>query len=142
VPVFLAANVAVDVEPLLVLVFRLDYPLHGYCHTLLIGGLAGLVLATAAYPLRNLIGAVMNLVRLPYEPTYLKMALAGVLGAWMHVLFDATLYDDMNPFYPWQGNPLLGLVSQGTMYSICLFCFVPALILYVYIAFVRGEKES
>jgi membrane-bound metal-dependent hydrolase YbcI (DUF457 family) len=142
VSVFLAANVAVDIEPLLVLVFKLDYPLHGYCHTLLIGGLVGLALATAAYPLRNLIGTVMNFVRLPYQPTYLKMALSGVLGAWLHVLFDAPIYDDIQPFYPWQANPLLGLVSPGAVYSICLLCFVPALILYVYVAFVRGEKEE
>ena len=32
--VFVGANVVVDLEPLLVLTFHLNYPLHGYCHTL------------------------------------------------------------------------------------------------------------
>ena len=45
--VFIGANVVVDLEPLLVLTFHLNYPMHGYCHTLLIGGLLGLLWAAA-----------------------------------------------------------------------------------------------
>ena len=44
VPTFLAASVVVDVEPLLVLVLGLDYPLHGYLHTFLFASLTGLLL--------------------------------------------------------------------------------------------------
>ena len=50
----------------------------------------------------------MSILRLPYTPTYVRMALSGVLGAWLHVLFDAPLYSDMKPFYPLQANPLYG----------------------------------
>ena len=35
VPVFITANVAVDLEPLFVILFKPDYPLHGYFHSLL-----------------------------------------------------------------------------------------------------------
>jgi len=140
IPVFIGANVAIDVEPLLVIAFNLDYPLHGYCHTLLIGGLVGLLFATAVYPFRRLVGRGMSLLRLPYTPTYLKMAVSGILGAWLHVLFDAPLYEDIRPFYPSQANPLYGLLSRDAVYTICSACFVPALLLYVYIAF-RGRAR-
>lgn len=136
IPIFIGANVAVDVEPLLVLSYNLNYPLHGYGHTLLIGGLVGLVFTTAAYPLRSYIGRLMAFLRLPYTPTYLKMALSAIVGAWLHILFDAILYLDIQPLYPLQSNPLYGVLSQNSVYLICSVCFVPAFMLYVYIAFI------
>jgi hypothetical protein len=51
-PVFILANVAVDLEPFAVIVFSLDYPLHGYAHTLAGGALVGLAFGAAAYALR------------------------------------------------------------------------------------------
>ena len=32
-PTFILANVVLDIEPLLVLIMGLNYPLHGYLHT-------------------------------------------------------------------------------------------------------------
>jgi len=127
----------VDVEPLLVLTYDLDYPLHGYCHTLLIGGLLGLVWGIAAYPFRHLIGKVMRVLRLAYSATFRKMAVSGVLGAWLHVLFDAPLYRDIKPFYPINANPLYGVLSPQVVYMICALCFGLALAIYLFLAFVR-----
>ena len=98
--------------------------------------------ATAAYPLRHLIATVMRFLRLPYAPTYAKMALSGVLGAWLHVLFDAPLYSDVKPFFPLQGNPLYGLLPFNRVYAVCAACFVPALLLYVYVAFVTKRTGA
>ena len=140
--IFIGVNVAVDLEPLLVLIYNLNYPLHGYCHTLLIGGLVGLVFATAAYPLRTHIGRLMAFLRLPYTPTYLKMALSAVVGAWLHILFDSLLYLDIQPLYPLQANPLYGVLSHGALYLICSVCFVPTLMLYVYIAFIAKRIKA
>ncbi|MHC4250374.1 MAG: hypothetical protein ACYS9X_14695 [Planctomycetota bacterium] len=145
VSVFIGANVIVDIEPLIVMRFGLIavYPLHGYAHTFLLGALVGLAWATAMYPLRGLIGKAMRLVRLPYEPTYLKMALSGVLGVWLHVIFDSLLlYRDIRPFFPLDANPFLGLVSWGTLYRSCAISFLPALAIYVCVAFVRGRPEA
>jgi membrane-bound metal-dependent hydrolase YbcI (DUF457 family) len=138
VPVFILANVVIDLEPLAVIVFNLNYPLHGYCHTLLLGGVLGLAWGAAAYPLRGLIGTAMNLVRLPYETSFAKLALSGLAGAWLHILFDSLLYHDIRPLWPSAANPLLGLLSHSTVYTLCAASFVPALILYVCVAF-RGR---
>jgi membrane-bound metal-dependent hydrolase YbcI (DUF457 family) len=60
------------------------------------------------------------------------MILSGVLGTWFHVLLDAPLYTDIRPFYPFQANPLYGLVGYGAMYLSCALCFIPAMGLHFY----------
>jgi membrane-bound metal-dependent hydrolase YbcI (DUF457 family) len=135
ISVFMGVNVAIDVEPLLVMTFDLNYPLHGYCHTLFIGSFVGLAFAAAAYPFRRLIGKGMNHLHLPYSPTFASMALSGVLGAWLHIFFDALMYADIEPFYPAQANPLYGHLSINAVYGICAASFVPALVIYILVAF-------
>ena len=142
IPVFICANIAIDIEPMLVMTYNLDYPLHGYCHTLLIGGFVGLLFGTAAYPVRKLIKKIMDFIKLPYTPTYKKMTVSGILGTWFHVLVDSILYDDIRPFYPFRANPLLGILSLNTVYKICAVCFIPALLLYIYVAFIAKKTKS
>ena len=139
-PIFLGANVIVDFEPLLALLYKLNYPLHGYCHTFLIGGLLGLIWAISAYPFRHLIGKAMSVLRLTYSPTLSKMAISGLLGVWMHVFFDAPLYYDIKPFYPLLANPLYDILSMNVVYIICELCFIPVVLIYIFLAFFRREK--
>ena len=58
IPVFILANVAIDIEPLLVITLNLSYPLHGYVHTFVgavfIGGLWGLIAFKYKYFLEKL----------------------------------------------------------------------------------------
>jgi len=138
VPVFIGANIIVDVEPLLVMTFNLDYPLHGYCHTFLIGGLLGFTWGVVAHPFRGHIRKVMTLLRLPYSTSLWKMAVSGMLGVWLHVLFDAPIYYEMKPLYPLGWNPFLGTPETGTVYMVSALCFVPALVMY-YVMVVRRE---
>lgn len=133
VPVFIASNIAVDVEPLVVIVFGLQYPLHGYCHTFLVGGLVGLLSGFLAFLFRKPIVDVTSLLRLPYAPSLGKMLFSGVLGAWLHILFDAPLYADIQPFYPLSVNPFLDIVSMKAVYVISAFLIVPALAMYLFI---------
>jgi membrane-bound metal-dependent hydrolase YbcI (DUF457 family) len=90
----------------------------------------GLLFAAAAYPARRTIAHGMQRIGLPYAPAFLRMAAAGVLGAWLHVLLDALLYAEMNPFYPLATNPLHGYVSAPVLYALCAACLVPALVIY------------
>jgi hypothetical protein len=61
-------------------------------------------------------------------PGYLAASLVGV---WGHVILDSFLYDDMSLIYPWRWNPLLGLVSYGTILNVCLISFPLAVIVYL-----------
>ncbi len=140
VPVFLAANVVVDIEPLLVILFSFDYPFHGYCHTLFIGGLIGIFFGCAAYPFRALIRTGMSEIHLRYSTTLPKMAISGMLGVWLHILFDAVMHSDTTPFYPLSPvNPLFGIISASNLETVCTLFFLPAVGLY-YLA--RRKKNT
>jgi len=130
-PVFILTNIVIDIEPLLVMVFGLDYPLHGHCHTFLIGGMVGALYAVLAYFLRRWTGKGMALLGLDYTTTFVKIFFSAILGVFFHVLFDAILYRDIRPFWPWDKNPLLELLPLPAVYGICLLFFIPAVIYYV-----------
>jgi hypothetical protein len=134
IPVFVLANVVIDFEPLAVMVFRLDYPLHGYFHTLLIGGVLGALWGLAAYPFRPVWRFLMELVGLPYQPTLLKMMVSGMLGIWLHVIIDSMYHNDMNPFFPITGNPFYGIVSYSMVVSVCKASMIAALVIYAFMA--------
>ena len=140
-PVFLMANVAVDVEPLLVMTLGLDYPTHGYAHTLLFGAGVGVVVALFAWPFRGVVGEVMKALRLPYDGRIRSMVLSGVLGVWLHVLFDAMLYADVHTFFPIMANPLRGIISSEGVHQVCRVCFPVAVLLYVGLALFRSRRK-
>lgn len=142
-PVFVLANVAVDLEPGIVLLFGLDYPAHGLCHTFLIGAGVGLVWAFAAYWARGIIRRLMHLFGLGYEANLRKVLVSGVLGVWLHVLLDSFCWGDVRPFWPSRANPFLDLMSIKTVYLLCTVAFVPAIGLYVYAVLARyGKREQ
>jgi membrane-bound metal-dependent hydrolase YbcI (DUF457 family) len=72
----------------------------------------------------------MKLFRLPYQPTVAKMMASGLLGAWLHVLIDAVLYREMNPFWPVRGNPLHGIVPYSAVYATCEILLIAAAVVY------------
>jgi len=74
----------------------------------------------------------MRFLKLPYETTLKKCIISGVLGALLHVLFDAPLCTDIKPLYPFDINPFYRLISNSSMYKLCTLLFVPALIFYIY----------
>jgi membrane-bound metal-dependent hydrolase YbcI (DUF457 family) len=137
-PVFLLANVVVDVE---VLIFT-SLPIHRYAHTLLIGTAVGALWGVAAYPLRNFFKSIMEAFGLPYKTGFLKMLISGVLGVWLHVLIDAVYHFDVRPFWPFSKISLhymirryLGYprpeVIKGYVIAICVAFIIAAIVVYV-----------
>ena len=94
-PVFVLANVVVDLEVLVVCLLDLGPPAHRYAHTLLGGAVLGVLWGLAAYPLRHWFRRVMHLLRLPYRTSLLKLVISGVLGVWLHVLIDGAYHPDV-----------------------------------------------
>jgi len=129
-PVFILVSLAVDIEPLAVMLFGLRYPLHGYAHTLLGSAIVGLVFGALGYRFSAQLERGMSRLRLEYRRGLGKSLLSGVAGAWMHVIMDAFLYNDLQLMYPYPGNQLLGMISMPTMYLACGIAFLPALALY------------
>ncbi|MCX7001191.1 MAG: hydrolase [Candidatus Sumerlaeota bacterium] len=130
-PVFLLVNVTIDIEPLIVLSFNLNEPLHGISHTFLFSPLLGFLTALLCFFLRHYLVRLLAFFRLSYFPSFFNMVLAGVLGAWLHVFLDAPIYQDIKPFFPFKSNPLFNVLEPPTVYLICALCFLPAIFLYI-----------
>ena len=106
-PTFLIANVIVDVEPLLVLVCGLDYPLHGFFHSFLGGTVVALVLTLVMNRIREAVSPLLAFLRLEQRSSLTSIFCASMSGVYLHILLDARMYGDIRPLYPFihSGHP-------------------------------------
>ncbi|MHC5083367.1 MAG: metal-dependent hydrolase [Planctomycetota bacterium] len=119
VPVFVAANVLIDVEVLADARFAPGWPVHQlwHFHTLLIGALAGAIFGALVYwikPTRWCSQKSMSLIGLPSTPTWTSMILAGALGACLHVVIDSFYHYDVQLFWPHALNPVVRWIGRMT----------------------------
>lgn len=135
-PTFVAANLVVDVRATLVFFGLLDGPLHGPLHTYAGATVVAGVLAAAAVAVhRRWPDLVAEVSATPGNA--LAVALAALLGTWLHVSLDAVLYTDVSPLWPLAGNPLLGLTGPFVVYAGCVLSGVVGA-LYGAFVLVRG----
>lgn len=143
IPAFLLANVAVDIEPLMVMLFRLSYPLHGYAHSFLGAALVCVISGFVLYGFRGFVIECMDrFFKKGYEATRTKLVLSSVLGGWFHVFLDSMIYHDIMPFYPIKANPFLGMVGLGSVYIICALSFIPAAVFYALILMIGRKRHG
>ena len=129
-PVLLISSVVLDVEPLCVVFFRLSLPLHGFLHSYLGASILGVAAAVAVYSLRDPFREIMRAFGLPQNPSFTRTLLTSLLGVYSHILLDSLMHGGMRPFYPWEANPLLGVVSDRALYIFCTASFLLGLALY------------
>jgi membrane-bound metal-dependent hydrolase YbcI (DUF457 family) len=81
----------------------------------------------------------LSLGRRRVQISWRAALLTGWIGSCGHVLIDAFLHRDMQPFWPvWSGNPLLGLgVPWGQVEIFCLISGVLGALIYF---LVKGLK--
>jgi len=142
IPVFVLANVVVDVEVLVIWLFDLGRPMHRYFHTLLVGAAVGAAWGLAAYPLRHFFKGLMQIFRLPYQTHFGKMVLSGILGVWCHVIIDAIYHWDVRMLWPNKATPLYGLISEQQVETACVIFFILAIILYAIAAVSYAKRKS
>ncbi|UCC97848.1 MAG: hypothetical protein JSW66_18630 [Phycisphaerales bacterium] len=148
VPVFILANVIVDVEVLFLGLTGIGAPYHRYVHTLLFGAAVGALWGAAAYPLRRVFKTVMRTLCISYEPHLLKMVISGILGVWLHVLIDGTYHHDVKVLWPSQTTSLwvavMSRISREQVRTICLVFFIGAVIPYALAvsSYMRRSKRS
>lgn len=126
-PVFLLANVVVDLEVL----YWGHWPVHRYVHTLLLGAAVGIIWGLVAYSLRNTFAKLMQIIRLPYKTSLLKMIVSGILGIWLHIVIDAPYNWDIHLFWPSKITPLHGLISKSNMQIVCIGFWAAAIVVYI-----------
>ena len=156
VPVFVLANVVIDVEVLFAPIgFKHT---HWHFHTFLGGAVLGAawgLLAFGIKPLRRFFEKVMAFLRIPYKASLVKMAISGVLGVWAHTIIDGVYHYDVQAFWPntklliWRMSrglfPKMGFdARKDRIEDICLVFFIMAIIPYTVavISFMRKKKED
>ena len=137
IPTFIIANVIVDIEPFLVLVFGFNYPLHGYLHTFIFAFILGLILSYVMFKLEKFLSSLYkSLLLIPQKSLrFRSFAIAGILGAIIHVLLDSPLYTDIHPFYPLNINPLYNPEASFRALTMinraCIFLGIIGLMYYI-----------
>jgi membrane-bound metal-dependent hydrolase YbcI (DUF457 family) len=133
VPTFILANVILDIEPLLVMLLGLHYPLHGYLHTFIAAIGVGIAFGFVMFLLERPMGQLYKKLLLEPKASFKKsqFIVAGVLGAMLHVLFDAALYWEIKPFYPLTANPLYGWASALEIYLLSFWMGILGLTFYL-----------
>ena len=131
-PTFLIASVIVDLEPFLVLALNLDYPLHGFFHSLLGGTLVAFLLTLVMCPMRERFSSLLSFFKLEQKLSLKRILAAALSGIYIHILLDSRMYPDIRPFYPLEYNPLLktGIFAGLDAYILCIWGFFGAVIVY------------
>lgn len=129
---FIVASVIIDIEPLMVLFFNLNYPLHGFFHSFLGGSIVAVVMAFLITTFSNSIQQMTNFIKIKQNFSKKAIWLASFSGIYLHILFDAPLYTDIRPFYPLDINPFYGLVSASVIYSLCAILILAGVLIYAY----------
>ena len=138
-PTLLIASIIIDVEPLIVIVFKLNYPLHGYLHTFVGATIMGLITFTIMLYLRRFFDPILDAFKIRQSYNWKTIMAGSFIGVYKHILLDAPLYSEMNPFFPVMGNPLYGTISIITIYSFCTFSFIFAFAIYLYMIIMKRE---
>jgi membrane-bound metal-dependent hydrolase YbcI (DUF457 family) len=132
IPTFLIASVIIDIEPFLVLVFHLNYPLHGFFHSFLGGFIAAALLAMVLSKIRRYFTPLITFFKIEQSISFKKILFSSICAIFIHILLDSPIYLDIQPFFPFEFNPFYrSTVMPGLIiYLLCAWCFVGAIFVY------------
>ena len=145
-PTFLIASVIVDIEPILVLSLSLQSPLHSFFHSFLGGSIVAFVLIIAMAKSRKLFSPLTSSFKLEQKWSIASITVASFLGIYLHLFLDAQMHQDMQPFFPFTGNPFLDQSSLSGLISeiFCVWCFFGAVMMYSIrlVSYARKPRET
>ncbi len=133
IPTFLIASVIIDVEPFLVLVFHLNYPLHGFFHSFLGGFIIAALLTMVMSKIRKFFTPLIKFFKIEQSISFKKILFSSICAIFIHILLDSPIYLDIRPFFPFEFNPFYrSTIMPGLIeYLICAWCFIGAILDYI-----------
>ncbi|MHA1458537.1 MAG: hypothetical protein ACTSQR_02615 [Promethearchaeota archaeon] len=133
IPTFLIASVIIDIEPFLVLIFDLNYPLHGFFHSFLGGFIVAVLLSMVMSKSRRYFTPLITFFKIEQSISFKKIVISSLCGIFVHILLDSPIYVDIQPFFPFELNPFYrSTIWPGLIeYIICIWCFVGAIFVYI-----------
>jgi len=112
------ASVIPDEEPFCILLFNLPGSLHDFSHSYVGSSILTVPVAVVVYSLRTILTKIMLELRSSQKSSFQKILFTSLIGAYSHVFLHSLLYREMNPFYPLQCNPFVGVASAHAAYTV------------------------
>lgn len=138
----LVASVIVDIEPFCILLFNLNYPLHGFWHSFLGGSILAILIAVILYLLRAKIKKIMAIFKLAQDSSFKKILWTSFFGVYFHILLDSFIHRDVKLFYPLETNPFFGLFSPQQIYLFCGLSFFLGILFYLFrLLLIKRQKD-
>ena len=133
IPTFLIASVIIDIEPFLVLVFQLNYPLHGFFHSFLGGFIVAVLLTMVLSKIRKYFTPLLTFFKIIQSTSFKKILISSISAIFIHILLDSPIYLDIQPFFPYEFNPFYSYSLWPGLfaYLICAWCFGGAILVYI-----------
>ncbi|MHA1332215.1 MAG: metal-dependent hydrolase [Candidatus Hodarchaeales archaeon] len=135
-------SIAPDIEGVsAIFIFRdPNLPLHGSFHSFLGAITLGLLLTPISYIINSFI--TTRLFRIEKKTISKKYSLvASMVGTFSHIMLDAPLYPEMNPFYPLKGNVFFQIVPYYLPYLICTMGMVIGLVVIINRHYRKRNKD-
>ena len=138
-PAVLLASVIVDIEPIYCM-FIGNCQLHGFSHTFIGGTLFAIAVIIIIVALRTHLSKISKIFRVEQDYSLKSIVLASFVGVYAHLVLDSFMHGDMNPFWPIEGNPLLGKISNSLCLDLCIAGFFAGIAIYIF-HLLKKKKE-
>nr|WP_086939383.1 metal-dependent hydrolase [Thaumasiovibrio occultus] len=115
-------QIVMDIQPLIVMISGEGH-LHGFSHTFVGATLLAIVAALTGKYLAQLglwMFRMRPLITVPIA--WWVVFLSAFIGSYSHVLLDAVMHGDVQPFFPITlDNPFLRWISVSALHKVCLY---------------------
>ena len=138
----LICSVIVDLEPIYVLLFAQELPLHGFFHTFIGGTIVGIIVSFILWIARGLVQEILMVFKVEQKSSFVRILYTSLFSVNFHIFLDSIFHADMQPFYPLIINPFYGLISQGIINQLCTVCMILGLTIYVHRFVIRGMDKK
>ena len=137
------AQIVMDIQPLMVMLSG-EGQLHGFSHTFVGATLLALFAALTGKYLAQLGLFMLGLNRQrQVNIAWWVCFLSAFVGTFSHVVLDAIMHADVEPFYPaTQSNAFLGLLSLNALHKLCLYSGLVGGVLYFGILWKRRRRRT
>ena len=138
--VFGGSQVLMDLEPLYRMLMS-DPIVHGRSHTVLGAAVIGTVAMLIGKPVSEF---ALRLFKSGCATISWTAAANGAyIGTFSHVLLDAVMHADMEPWWPvGTQNPLLGVLTTGGLYTLLVVCGVAGGVVVAARSSPRGKRPE
>ncbi|CEG12741.1 conserved membrane hypothetical protein [groundwater metagenome] len=130
-PAILLASVIVDIEPIYCY-FIGNCQLHGFSHTFIGGTLFAIAVIAVIFTLRAYFIKISKIFMVEQNYSLNSIVIASFVGVYAHLILDSFMHSDMDPFWPIEGNPLLGIISNSLSFDICIAGFFVGIAIYLF----------